>query len=186
MRIGILLLCIVLAPTLASAEIYKWKDKDGKIRYSDIPPPSNVKHESMTGKKLPKPTGLPPLSEVEGDATATNKQEVNTQLAPGEERKSDEKKTVGDSKESKPLSKEEAAAKRAKDAEAKKKADLEKDTAKKIHKENCKTARNNLITYTNGGRISKLNEQGEREYMSDAEINQGKIDAQKEVDKFCE
>lgn len=52
MRLRILLLCVVLLPTLASAEIYKWKDKDGVVRYSDVPPPSNVKQEPLYGKKL--------------------------------------------------------------------------------------------------------------------------------------
>lgn len=183
MRVSVLLLCLVLAPTLASAEIYKWKDKDGKVRYSDIPPPSNIKQEFMTGKKVPKPTGLAPLAEVEGDATVATKQEVT---APGEAKKAEDKQLETGGKEVKPLSKEEAAAKRAKDAEAKKKANLEKETQKKINNENCKTAKNNLIIYTNGGRISKLNAQGEREYMSDEEIKQAKNEAQKEVDKFCE
>ncbi|MBX9704806.1 MAG: DUF4124 domain-containing protein, partial [Gammaproteobacteria bacterium] len=70
MRLRILLLCVVLLPTLASAEIYKWKDKDGVVRYSDVPPPSNVKQEPLYGKKIAKPTGLAPLAPVEGDMTA--------------------------------------------------------------------------------------------------------------------
>lgn len=37
----------------AQAEIYKWKDANGVIRYSDIPPPANVQVESVSGKKKP-------------------------------------------------------------------------------------------------------------------------------------
>ena len=36
---------------LSQAEIYKWKDKEGNVRYSDTPPPSNIKQEPITGKK---------------------------------------------------------------------------------------------------------------------------------------
>ena len=43
MMVRLLLLCMVLLPAIANAEIYKWKDKDGVTRYSDVPPPSNIK-----------------------------------------------------------------------------------------------------------------------------------------------
>lgn len=42
-----------LFSTAAQAEIYKWKDANGVVRYSDIPPPANVQVESMQGKKKP-------------------------------------------------------------------------------------------------------------------------------------
>ena len=81
MKLRILLVClgilpaVVMLPNLANAEIYKWKDKDGKVRYSDVPPPSNMKTESLYGKKIPRPTGQAPLAPVESDATvAANKQ----------------------------------------------------------------------------------------------------------------
>ena len=77
MKLRILLLCALMLPMLANAEIYKWKDKEGKIRYSDVPPPSNVQQETLNGKKVAKPTGQAPLAEVEGDATvAQNKQKA--------------------------------------------------------------------------------------------------------------
>ena len=45
-------MCVLIAlPMLANAEIYKWKDKDGTVRYTDTPPPSNIKQESIGGKK---------------------------------------------------------------------------------------------------------------------------------------
>jgi hypothetical protein len=70
----LLLLCLALLPLMASAEIYKWKDKDGVTRYSDVPPPSNIKQESIHGKSVVKPTGQAPLAPVAGDiTTATNK-----------------------------------------------------------------------------------------------------------------
>jgi len=45
--IAILLLVVfsISASSLESAEIYKWKDKDGNIVFSDTPPPPGVNAE---------------------------------------------------------------------------------------------------------------------------------------------
>ncbi|OGV77367.1 MAG: hypothetical protein A3I83_06460 [Methylotenera sp. RIFCSPLOWO2_02_FULL_45_14] len=172
MKIRLLLLCLAMLPMLANAEIYKWKDKDGSVRYSDVPPASNVKQEPMQGKRTPKPTGQAPLTAVEGDVTTA----INRDKAATAKEKAD--KT--------PLTKEEAAAKRAKDAEEQKKADEAKEAELKLKQENCKVSKSNLATYVNGGRIAKTNEKGERTYLGDDEINQGKLDAQKDVEKYCD
>ncbi len=184
MKLRILLLCVIMLPTLATAEIYKWKDKDGKMRYSDVPPPSNIKQEALYGKKTPKPTGLNPLAAVEGDATAAmNKDKATT----AKDKAVADKSNLDARKADKaPPSKEEAATKRAKDAEQQKKVDESKQAELNIKQENCKAAKSNLATYTNGGRIAKTNEKGEREYLGDADVSQGKTDAQKDVDKYCE
>lgn len=169
MVVRLLLLCMVMLPIFAQAEIYKWKDKDGSVRYSDVPPPSNIQREPMLGKKIPKPTGQPPLAPVEGNATAAmNKDKAAT------------------AKESTPLSKEEAANKRAKDAEAQKKADEVKRADLKIKQENCKAAKSNLATFNNGGRIMITDEKGERQYLGDEEIAKGKADAQRDIEKYCD
>src|SRR5450830_1209686 len=197
MRLRILLLSLLMLPALASAEIYKWKDKDGRVRYSDVPPPSNVKQEALYGKKIPKPTGLAPLAEVEGDATAAaNKDKAasgkdkaiadkaaltDKNKAPADKNKADKAPL-----DKAPLSKEEAAAKRAKDAEQQKRADEAKQAELKLREENCKSSKSNLATYTNGGRIVKTNEKGEREYLGDADISQAKADSQKDVEKYCD
>lgn len=183
----ILLLSVLLVPMLGQAEIYKWKDSDGKTRYSDVPPPSNVQQEPLYGKKLPKPASakgaLPPLAPVEGDIGAVinkNKTEA-AKAAVGEKVPVDKNKT-----DKTPLTKEEAAAKRAKDAEQQKKAEEAKQAELKFKQDSCKAARANLAMYNNGGRIAKTNEQGEREYLSDADISQAKADTQKDVEKYCE
>lgn len=56
----------------------------------------------------------------------------------------------------------------------------------KIKQENCVGAKSNLATFTNGGRIAKTNEKGEKYYLGDADISQGKAEAQKDVEKYCE
>lgn len=172
MKIGSLLIGAVLIPVmlpaLAQAEIYKWKDKDGSVRYSDVPPPSNIKNESI-GKRVPKAPTATAVAPVENaSASATNK---NGTAAP--------KDTV-------PLSKEEAAAKRAQEAEAQKKADEAKKAELKLRQESCTAARNNLRMYNNGGRMITTDEKGERHYLGDDEISKGKADAQQAIEKFCD
>ncbi|WP_036304289.1 DUF4124 domain-containing protein [Methylotenera sp. L2L1] len=169
MLIRLLVLCLAIVPLMANAEIYKWKDKDGVTRYSDIPPPSNIKQESIRGKKVTKPTGQAPLAPVEGDIATS----LNRNKAPEKAKESS-------------ASQEDAAKKRAQDAEAQKATDQQKQAELKVKQENCAAARKNLVTYTTGGRISRINEQGEREYLGDDDLSQGKADSQKDVDAYCD
>lgn len=161
MKLGLLLVWIALLPALAHAEIYKWKDKNGTVRYSDTPPPSNIKNEPI-GKKIPKPSNSSP---------ATSNEDAGVVISP----------TVKDVA----ISKDEAAAKRAKDAEAQKKAEASKQEELKIKQENCAVAKRNLATYNNGGRISTTDEKGERTYLGDNEIAKGRADSQRDVEKYC-
>lgn len=174
MKSRILLLCLILLPVLATAEIYKWRDTNGVIRYSDVPPPSNIKQEPMHGKKLVKPTGQAPLAEVEGDATAA----INKLKAAEDKAKADDLKKA-------PPTKEEAAAKRAKEAEESKKQEAQKKAELEIKQENCKNAKSRLATYTNGGRITKTDENGQKVFLGDADIAKARVEAQSDVDTHC-
>ena len=179
MKLLVLLLCAMMLPSIATAEIYKWKDSDGSMRYSDVQPPSNVKQEAMYGKKIVTPTGLAPLTAVEGDATI----EMNKDKAATIKKTTADKEATEAKKADKtPLTKEELAAKRAKD----KKAEEDNQANLKIKQENCKAAKSNLATFINGGRIAKTNEKGEKHFLSDADISEGKTQAQKDVDQNCE
>jgi len=171
----LLLLCLVTLPLMASAEIYKWKDKDGVTRYSDVPPPSNVKQEPIQGKRVVKPTGQPALAPVPGDittATSKNKTPDNINKAP------DKAKEGG-------ATQDDAAKKRAYDAEVQKAADQQKQAELKFKQESCTVAKKNLMTYTAGGRVSRINDAGEREYLGEEDLARGKADAQKDVDAYC-
>ena len=169
------ILCVLCAallalPLLANAEIYKWKDKDGSIRYSDTPPPSNIKQESITGKKALKPTGSAPLSPVS---------EAAKPATPAPTAKDDMSKEGKGSKE------DEAAKLRQKNAEIEKKNKEEKEAQAKLKEENCKAAKANHETYVQGGRVYKMNEKGEREYMSDKDLKEGAQKTQSEVNEYC-
>jgi hypothetical protein len=51
--------------------------------------------------------------------------------------------------------------------------------------ENCKAAKSNLASMSQGGRVYKTNEKGEREYMDDNDLKQGVINAKKDVAEYC-
>jgi Domain of unknown function (DUF4124) len=164
-----LVLCALLIalPSLGHAEIYKWKDKNGAIRYTDTPPPSNIKQEAIGKKKAIEPTGKAPLAAVEGAPVVVSK---------------DGKKEVSKA----PMSKEDEAAQiRQRNAEAEKRNKQEKEAEAKRKAENCKGAKANFETYKQGGRVYKMNEKGEREYMDDKDLQDGKAQAQKEIDENC-
>ena len=176
-----------MIPLLAAAEggeVYKWRDSNGVIRYSDTPPPSNIKHEVYGKKGRVISTGQEALAPVEGDATVS----MNKQKAALEKEFADKNKAAAkaDNPSKAPLTKAEEAAKRAKDAEELKKKEAQKKAESEIKAENCKNARVSLATYKNGGRITKTDEKGERVYLGDADIAKGRVDAQAEVDQYCD
>jgi Domain of unknown function (DUF4124) len=67
--------------------------------------------------------------------------------------------------------------------QAKKAADTDKVAQAK--KERCDQAKGNLQIYIDGGRILKTNEKGERDYMSDEEIEAERAKTQRLVDEAC-
>ncbi len=144
-RLIVLALACAVAP-LASAELYKYIDKDGKTVYSDTPPPgadAKLLHVSPSsgggGGGAPKP------------AVTLDKE----------------------------LEKGRALAK-----EREKKAENEEKNAK-IAEQRCEQAREKLRTYTDGGRLFKYDAKGEREYLTDEEIEAARVAAQKDVDESC-
>ena len=157
-------LSIALLSAPAHAEIYKWRDADGRTRYSDIPPPSNIKNEPMLGKKIPK---------------------APTQSATGNNADIEQLKESAGSKPAAPLSKDEAAAKRAKDADAQKKTDQAKQAELKFRQDSCAAAKREFAMFNNGGRIVTTDANGERQYLGDDDIAKGKANAQQAMDKFC-
>ena len=62
MQILALILSLMLMPIMASAEVYKWREPNGVMRYSDVPPPSNIKLESVQGRPAVGLKNLPPLA----------------------------------------------------------------------------------------------------------------------------
>jgi len=55
-----------------------------------------------------------------------------------------------------------------------------------IKQSNCNAAKTQLATYRNGGRIQRMNDQGELEFISDEEIAIATIKSQALVKQYCE
>ncbi|HUP97296.1 MAG TPA: DUF4124 domain-containing protein [Usitatibacter sp.] len=79
-----------------------------------------------------------------------------------------------------------------KDNEKARKADAEKgkkasDEAARVaqNEQRCTQLRGNLQIYADGGRIQKTNEKGERDFMSDAEIEAARARTQREMEEAC-
>jgi Domain of unknown function (DUF4124) len=163
--IHLLLLVILLGaqPLLSHAQVYKWKDKDGSIRYTDTPPPSNIKQEAI-GKKTVEPTGKAPLSAVDPGMKVPPELKNNAPAVKAEDA---------------------AAEIRQSNAEAEKKDKQDSEKREAVKAANCKTAKANLENYMQGGRIYKINEKGEREYIGDNDLKQGKAQAQNEINENC-
>jgi len=175
---------LVALPIAVNAEVYKWKDKDGVTRYSDTPPPSNVQKLPVSSKKP-----------VVAPSTAATPIESAAPAAPTEGAKGAAPATAAapapasdsvDAKKKPAASPETDAIKRQKEAEEEKKKAEKKEAELKQKQQNCDNAKKNLANYKIGGRMSRANEKGEREYLGDADIAAGLEQAQKEIDEFCE
>lgn len=145
------------APSLAAT--YKWTDANGEVHYSDQPPPASVK-----GPVTVKPGKSSP------DAPATAPAPADKAAAP--------KAKTYIEQEAEFRKRQIEAAER--EAEAKKKADEE--AAKK---QNCEQARAQLRGLQAGGRVSRTNAKGEREYLDDAQIAVAIENAKKSADSWC-
>jgi hypothetical protein len=154
-RVLIMLAALAFAAA-ASAQAYKWVDKDGKVRYGDTPPPG-VKATQLKGPAhAPTP---PPAADAKKDAGAKDKE--------------------------KPLSPEAAFRKRQQEKqEADQKAEKERADAS-AKRQNCDNAQTQLRTLQSGQRISTTNAAGERVYMEDAQRDQAIQAAQRSVSEWC-
>jgi uncharacterized protein DUF4124 len=70
-------------------------------------------------------------------------------------------------------------------AEEKQKEEEQKAKEQAAHQENCDIARARLKTLEDGGRILKYDKVGERQYMSDEEIEQQKGPARAKAEEAC-
>lgn len=154
----LLLFLAALAFTGAAiAQQFKWVDKDGKVRYGDVPPPgvkatplrgpatapaAAAKPESKDGKGAPKG----PLTPAERDAEFRKRQ-----------------------------------------LEAEKSREKEQQATQQAQekKENCARAREQLVAIESGQRIQRTDAQGERYYLNEAQLTQEAVKARELASQWC-
>jgi hypothetical protein len=139
----------------ASADIYQWKDAEGRTQYSDQPPSdrparlikSGVSMQTVAEKS---DSGAEDKAEKKGPKSLTEKDQESRK------RKIDAEKTE-----------KESAAKAAE------------------KKANCTQSRDQMKTLEEGGRIYKRDEKGEKNYLDDKALVKEMSDAKANVSKYC-
>ena len=140
-------LCLLtLAVALASAALpaaaqWKWKDKSGQTQYSDLPPPAGTADADILQR--PVPAAAPRTATLAASGASA------PLLAP---------KGTDPELEAKRKKAEQ-------DAAARKRAEDEKIAIAKV--DNCARARVQLKAIDDGQRLSRINAQGEREFLDD-------------------
>lgn len=174
-KLHIILIALLLAPVLGQAEIYKWTDKNGVVRYSDTPPYTSQQVDTIGKAKTPK------------RAPAAQANTSQPQASPTEIGAKSSKKTLNQFKdvEEAKEAEQKAARAKAKKAEQEKRNKEEKERQAKLDRENCQAARANYQTYAQGGRIYETDANGERKYLGDADLVAGKAKAQAEINRYC-
>jgi hypothetical protein len=140
-RIIVIALACAFAP-LATAQLYKSVDSNGKTVYSDQPP-ANAETKQLTVQPTPPPA---------------------------------QKTAVERDKDAEKL--------RVEAREKAKKAELAAKNTQ-INETRCAEARGVYQTYTDGGRIAKTNEKGERVLMNESEIEAERNRARGVMDEAC-
>ena len=139
----------------AGAQMYKWIDKDGKVRYGDTPPPGS----KTSSVKAPQSGGAAPAP-----ATAA-KDAKQGPLTPAEQ--------------------EQEYRKRRQDAEKAGKKSEQEQQAKSEKGEGCERTREYLRSLESGQRIARTNPSGERYYMDENQVAQEVAKAQQAVQQAC-
>ncbi|MBL8519915.1 MAG: DUF4124 domain-containing protein [Betaproteobacteria bacterium] len=142
---------ILLAAATVTAQVYRWVDKDGKVQYSDQPPPAGA------SKADPKKIADAPAAAT-GSAAAGGSKSIADQSKDFDKRRKDAAKKSDEQSK--------------KDEEARKVT--ENDQL------NCKNARAALKDLESGRPIARTNESGDRSYLTD-EQRQAEMARAKEI-----
>jgi Domain of unknown function (DUF4124) len=142
-------------PMAASADIYQWKDAEGRTQYSDQPPSDR------------------PARLIKSGAAA---EKVAEKTDSGSEEKA-EKKGPKSLQE-----RDQESRKRKIEAEKAEKQAAEKANEKKLA---CADARNTMKSLEEGGRLYRHDEKGEKNYIDDKALVKEMSDAKANVSKNC-
>ncbi len=154
-------LCAVslLALPAAAQQLYKYVGPDGRVQYTDRPPTDGQKAEKVTSSHL---------SSVPSGASAT--------AAPGTEQGSAPKSTA---------EQEQAFRQRRMEAEEKARKEEKLAEEKRARTEACGNMRRDLAGMQAGGRIARANENGERVFLDDGQVQQEIAHIQQSIGTNC-
>ncbi len=158
-RLAALALGALLAFTLSGAAHaqWKWKDKTGRVQYSDMPPPPSVGEADI----LQRPSAAAARNAGPAFAPAGTAQAAAAAMAASAAASAPAGPASG------ALEPElEAKRRQAADAEAAKRK-AEEDKNKAVKADNCQRAQAQLRALDNGMRMARVNAKGEREILDD-------------------
>ncbi len=149
-------LTLLCASNIAAAQ-WQWKDDNGRMVYSDRPPPTNISPAQMVKAPAPKPVAKP---DAKGDAAKNDPVALAAaNLKAGLPAQTAAKPTVADKDlESKKKALE------AEQADKKRAVDSERDARNAAA---CEDTKASVRTLESGVRVSTTKQNGEREYMTD-------------------
>jgi len=156
-----------LSLSSANAQVYKCIDAAGKVIYSQNPCPANTKSGTVT-RRVDRPSEAPAATPAEGSADKAAKGDAAKKTGP---------KTA--------VEQEQDFRKRQQDQAKAAKESGEKSAETQRKAENCRIARERLAQYEAGGRMTRINPQGERYYLEDAQIEQEKTRARADLSQHC-
>lgn len=161
--LSLLMLGCLVTTHHAHAVQWKWIDAQGKVQYSDRPPPSDVPDKNI----LKRPANRLPPTGAKG--LASNAAALSAPSA-------------------KPDSTEPELEKKRREAEAaetaKQKAEEEKRAQAKA--DNCQKARKYERALEQGYRVSRVNDKGEREFLDEKALAAEKANARRVMSSDCQ
>ncbi len=143
-------LCLMAWPSDVHAQ-YQWRDAQGRLNWSDRPPPSSVQPRDILSQPAP-----PPATRNTVVAATSSSDAAKPAATPAKPEASLKEREM------------EAARKKA-EQDTKDQRKAQEDQQAAAQKENCVRARANVAGLESGGRVSRFNEKGEREYLDDAQ-----------------
>lgn len=158
-RLSALAVAALLAAPLGAQQLYKSVGPDGRVQYSDRPPVSGQKAEKVTASRISS-VGPGPAAGAGAEGAKAN--------AP---------KT--------PAEQEQAFRQRRIEAEEKAKKDDKLAQDNRNKEASCAGARRELAGLQSGARAARLNEQGERVFLEDDQIQQEVARIQREIAAGC-
>ncbi|WP_047518293.1 DUF4124 domain-containing protein [Methylophilus sp. Q8] len=155
MILKLILAGCLLCSLQAGAEIYKWRDEKGVMNYSDVPPQAGA-NSTQKIKAATVPNDIPL---TRSDAYQREEGASNSKRSP------DNREAAGNGQSAE--------------------AEALKAMQERLKAQNCAAARSNYRNYAVGGRMQNVNENGQKEYLTDDQIREGQARAQQEIDENC-
>jgi hypothetical protein len=149
----LLLACLALGLAAPAAAQWKWRDKNGQMHISDLPPPHEVQDKDILQRPAAARKALV-VSQAASDA-ASAVPAAATSAGASAPAADNRLAAEAEARRAKAQQEEQARRKAVEDANAATRAD------------NCQRARRMLATLDSGQRIARSNDKGEREVLDD-------------------